>query len=255
MKESLLNCKNCNSVVKDNYCGHCGQAAATDRINVHYLLHEVQHSLLHVDKGILYTIKKLLLNPGKTIKDYLDGKRVIHFKPFALVILLGGIYGFFTFFFEVYPESEVIDTSPDSSIKINNYSKLMLDWIYSHYSLVMLSIIPFSALSSFLIFRKSGYNYIEHLVIYSYITGIQILILLVSYPIYYSIPSLSVYCIIFAINYSYNIWVLAQLFKKTSWINVILKAVLSIIFAMITIMVVTFIISLIIVILDRSVIN
>jgi len=78
-----INCKNCNNLYDGNYCNHCGQSANTHEINFKSILHEVQHSLLHIDKGILYTTKELLLRPGKTISDYLNGKRVKHFKPFA----------------------------------------------------------------------------------------------------------------------------------------------------------------------------
>ncbi|MDH6353963.1 hypothetical protein M2132_000283 [Dysgonomonas sp. PH5-45] len=85
-KQDSSICKNCNSTIKGNYCQNCGQATKTDRINFHYLVHEIQHSIFHVDKGILFTIKELLLRPSITIKGYLEGKRVNLFKPFGFVV-------------------------------------------------------------------------------------------------------------------------------------------------------------------------
>ena len=82
-------CKNCQSELNGNFCSFCGQKADTHRINFKFLLHEIQHGVFHVDKGILFTLKELFTRPGKMINGYLQGKRVSHFKPVALVFILG----------------------------------------------------------------------------------------------------------------------------------------------------------------------
>lgn len=218
-------CKNCGSVVNGNYCSHCGQSSHTGRLNFHYIWHELQHSVLHVDKGIFYTIKQMVVRPGYAIKDYLNGKRINHFKPFSFIIILGTIYSFLVHFFNLYPEAHIFE---DINNGVESQSKIVFEWLYAHYSLIMLVMLPVSALSSYLTFRKSGYNYVEHVIIYSYITGMQILLMMVVYPLYYFTTSSAVYFITFMVSYSYNVWVLSQLFKNTSWTKVILKAVFSI---------------------------
>lgn len=237
-------CKNCGEQVHDKYCSHCGQLARTDRINLHYMLHELQHSVLHVDKGIFYTIKELLIRPGYAIRDYLEGKRVYHFKPFAFILILGAIYAFIIHLSNKYPEAYLFQGGINSASESN---KIILEWIYSHYSLVMFILIPISALSSYLTFRKSGYNYMEHIIIYSYITGMHIILLLVIYPFYYLTMSAIIYSITFIIGYIYNIWVLSQLFRKASWIGVISKALFSVILSTVFMFILTVIVSLIIV--------
>ncbi|PXV67427.1 uncharacterized protein DUF3667 [Dysgonomonas alginatilytica] len=216
-------CKNCNTQVTDNYCARCGQPSKTSRIDRHYLLHEIQHSILHVDKGILYTIKELLVRPGYTIERYLDGKRIEHFKPFAFVLMVAAIYSFLVHFFQAYP-GETIEV---------DQTKGLFNSIYSHYSLFLLISIPLFALSSFLVFRKKGYNYIEHLIINSYIVGIRIFISIISYPIYYMFPSVSIFWIINILSICYNIWVLTQLFKTKNWVLTSMKALFSILSVMI----------------------
>ena len=42
-------CKNCSTPVSGKYCSNCGQSTATARINFHYIIHEIQHSIFHVD--------------------------------------------------------------------------------------------------------------------------------------------------------------------------------------------------------------
>jgi len=185
--------------------------------------------------------------PGYAIKDYLEGKRINHFKPFSFIIILGAIYGFIVHFFNIYPEAHVFGSETD--IATNN-NKVLFEWMYAHYSLVMFIMIPVSALSSYLTFRKDGYNYMEHIIIYSYISGMHILILLVSYPVYYLTMSSVVYIINFIALTAYNIWVLAQLFRKTSWTKVVVKALFSILLSNVMIFVLTIIVFVVIVVFN-----
>ena len=94
-------CKNCGSPVKSRFCSDCGQPASTHRISGHFLWHDIQHGILHVDKGILFTAKELFTRPGHSIREFLQGKRVKHFKPISLVIILAGIYGFLSHYFHI----------------------------------------------------------------------------------------------------------------------------------------------------------
>lgn len=96
MHKNVRHCLNCNNVLNDNFCSKCGQSARTSRVNAKHLVEELQYGLLHINKGLLYTTKELLLRPGLTIKNYLAGKRVKYTKP-----LLSGelfIASYFIFF-------------------------------------------------------------------------------------------------------------------------------------------------------------
>lgn len=55
---------------------------------------EIQYTFLHTNKGLLYSIKHILKNPGNTAREFIDGNRVNHYKPILLTFLLGGIAGF-----------------------------------------------------------------------------------------------------------------------------------------------------------------
>jgi hypothetical protein len=230
-------CKNCGTAVSGKYCCNCGQPATTGRLDFHYIIHEIQHSIFHVDKGILYTIKELLIRPGSTIREYLLGKRISHFKPFAFVIILGTIYSFICYFLKIYPEEAITPSySPDAYY----YTQLTYDWVYGHYSFVMLALIPFYASGSYIMFRKGGYNYVEFLVACAYITGIQILILIITCFIYYLTLSKWAVLSSFLVGYLYHIWAYIQLFDNKSRISVILRTSLSIVLSFIFIMVIIF---------------
>ena len=57
-------CMNCGQPLKGHFCYQCGQSANTHRFSVlGFLAHDVVHGIWHVDKGILFTIKEILLRP------------------------------------------------------------------------------------------------------------------------------------------------------------------------------------------------
>ncbi|WP_165023156.1 DUF3667 domain-containing protein [Dysgonomonas sp. ZJ279] len=237
-------CKNCGNTTKNSYCDICGQSAKTERISSHYLWHEIQHGIFHVDKGIFYTIRELFVRPGDTLKEYLAGKRVNHFKPLAFVAILATIYGFITHYFHIYPEMKVIATT-DTNASVD-YSAIILDWIYTHYSLCMFLTIPFIAACSYLLFRKNGYNYFEHLIIFSYITGQQIIIYLLWCPVNYFFPASWSFGIAMLTSTIYAVWVLTQLFKKSSWTKAALKATLCLILTQIVFLIIMMVVVIII---------
>ena len=67
-------CLDCGAALTDRYCAHSGQPADTHRITLkHLLLHDLPHSVWHVDKGIAYTFWQMLTRPGLTTRGYLAG--------------------------------------------------------------------------------------------------------------------------------------------------------------------------------------
>src|SRR4051812_48133830 len=85
-------CKNCGLDYTGNFCPNCGQKAATHDIDSKYILHEIPHAIFHIDKGIFYTIGQLCTRPGKTVIEYIKGKRIQHYSPIAYILLLSAIY-------------------------------------------------------------------------------------------------------------------------------------------------------------------
>lgn len=68
------NCPNCNRVITGNFCSNCGQKKYK-RIDKNYIWEEIQYTILHTNKGFLYSVKEIIKNPGKTAREYLDGNR------------------------------------------------------------------------------------------------------------------------------------------------------------------------------------
>lgn len=222
-------CKNCNHPVEGNYCSNCGQTAKTGRIDTHYLVHEFAHGVLHVDKGIFYTMKELFVRPGVTIRDYLDGKRIKHFKPFSYLFLLATIYGFLMLFLNIsLSYDEILFEGMDDEFRHHQqyYSDLLSTWMIKHYAMFNLALLPFIALGSFWIFRKSGYNYGENLILNAYVSGQQIIILLAILPAIYFIDNKNLTINIQMImNYAIFIYMYMSIFNMLSWKARILRII------------------------------
>lgn len=61
-----MNCKNCNTIINSKFCPDCGQPASLKTIDGKYIIHEIEH-VVHFERGILYTIRELTINPGQNI--------------------------------------------------------------------------------------------------------------------------------------------------------------------------------------------
>jgi hypothetical protein len=233
------NCQNCNTALQGKYCSNCGQSAETHKIDVHFLWHDIQHGLLHLDRGILFTTKELFTRPGNTIREFLEGKRVKHFKPISFVLVLAGIYGLLFHFFKINMFANYVVIS-GSGEKVNHMKEVienMSEWIAQHYSILALLQIPIFTIGTYLCFKKGGYNFIEHLIINTFLVGQRLILHIITFPLYYisnGTPMLiQADKIITMIGYALAIWALIQLFKNQS--KRILKTIFSLLISFIII--------------------
>ncbi len=88
---AYINCRNCSHQFEGNFCPECGQRSKEHRIDAAYFLHDIPHSILHVDKGFPYTFLQLIKRPAKALEEYLDGKRVSFNRPFGYVVIMSAI--------------------------------------------------------------------------------------------------------------------------------------------------------------------
>ena len=175
-------CKNCGSPVSANFCSGCGQRADTHKLNMHFILHDLQHGLFHFDKGILFTAKQLLTRPGHTIREFLEGKRVRHFQPLSFVIVLATFYGLLWHYLIFdHLHASLIEPKDD----ITGASGKIVTWITEHFAFDGLILIITSTLVSYVIFKKGKYNLAEHLVLNTYLMGLFLIVSLLIFPIVY----------------------------------------------------------------------
>jgi len=176
-------CLNCQTPIAENFCSNCGQKKYK-RIDRKYVVDEVQYLLIHTNKGFLYSVKNILKNPGKTARDFVEGNRVSHYKPILLAFVLSGISALISYKFlgmsEIIREVNAKSGAPEMSNKV-------FAFISSYNSFLMLAMVPFFAVFTWIVFRKWGQNYFEHIVMNAFgLSFYTLTTIIVIYPILFA---------------------------------------------------------------------
>lgn len=226
------NCANCGCKLDGNYCSNCGQSARVGRIDLHEIVHEFLHGVFHVDKGILFTAKELTLRPGQTIRNYLAGKRTNYFKPLAYLFLLSTIYIVLIQFSNISLATEFIeghltnDVNEEIAVTIEkqiNATNVLFEFLINRFAIINLLMLPVMALLSYVCFRKQNYNYGEHLVINSYISGHIILVNFIVIALAYFIPNS--FSTLTILTYVFYIYMYVMTFNSYKLLPAILRSI------------------------------
>jgi len=215
-------CKNCHQIYKGHYCNNCGQPADTHRINSHFLWHDIQHGLLHFDTGIPYSVKELFTRPGHSIREFIEGKRIKHFKPLSLVAVLGALYGFLYHSFHI---NLFVVTS--DSIDLSDYN----EWMATHFSWVTIATIPIYTIGTYIVFKKQGYNFFEFFVLNTYKASQRLFVQILTFPILIYLNNThqagKFSSLTYAIGILLTFWTNIQFFNKMSKTKAFFLTILS----------------------------
>ena len=218
-------CKNCETEVIQNYCPNCGTPVVLKRINGQYILKEIS-SVLNFDRGILYTIRELLLRPGKNIQTFVleDRNRLV--KPIIFIIITSLIYTLaqqFLHFEDGYLNAGGFEESATTNI---------FGWIQKNYGYANIIMAIFIAGWIKVFFRKYEYNFFEILILLCFLMGIGMLIYTV-FGLIESITKIQILQIGGMVALVYTSWAIGRFFDKNKKANY-LKGFLSYLLGMIT---------------------
>jgi hypothetical protein len=174
-------CKNCDHVFEGKFCNNCGQEADVKRLDFRLLRYIIQDLIFkYFHKGILYSVKELYTRPGNTIREYVEGKRVKHFEPIALLVTIATLYGVLYSYFHINPFFD--DTINTNSLDNIDFTKVNL-WMSNHFSLATCILLPLYSIGSFIAFKKQGYNFVEHLILNTFLASQRLILRLAVFPL------------------------------------------------------------------------
>lgn len=243
-------CKNCDQATTGHYCSNCGQKTNTIRLNWHFVQEELKYTFLHINKGLLYTVKELYHKPGETIRGFIEGKRIRHYKPILLVFVLAGVYSVLNHYIDYSKLTHVT-----SSAKLQQGVAVgpeFMEKLMSHYALIELSFIPFLSIWSYLAFKKWGYNYVENIIVNCFASGQRIVYSILTFPITYLFYDTKYFILISGLLglpvYLLTAWTYYDLYKAHNIGDVVLRIVLfgflafmaMVLLVVITVMIVSF---------------
>lgn len=159
---------------------------APERITLRYLLNELL-LIANLEKGLGYTVRELLLRPRQAIVEFLRVNRRRMMKPFPMLVLLVTIAAFLSL--RLLPLGEPLwqDFKEDGGAKLLSPAlqeafHMLTIAMQKYFNIVFVLSLPGQAIGSFLLFRKTGYNFAEHLVINTYLFCIQTLLYVLILP-------------------------------------------------------------------------
>jgi len=211
-------CKICNHQLSGNFCSNCGGPVKLKRIDGHYILHEISH-VLHFEKGILFTIKELLIRPGLTVREFITENRNRLVKPVIFVIVSSLIYSLLTHFFHLedgymnFTETPGADNAAEKSA-----IGVIFQWMQTHYGYTNVIMGVFIAMWLKLLFRKYHYNPYELLILLCYVMGMVMLLISVII-IFQGLTKLPVLQAAGVVVLLYSSWAIGQFFDQRKIIN------------------------------------
>jgi len=206
-----MNCKNCNAEVKQNYCPNCGQATIIKRIDGHYIAHEIGH-ILNFERGILFTVRELLIRPGENVRNFISENRSRLVKPIIFIIVTSLVYSIINHFFNIddsyvkYVETEQSTTG------------YIFQWVQDHYGYANIIMGIFIAFWTKLFFRKYNYNFFEILILLCFVMGIGMLIYSV-FALFHGLIHIDLMQIASIVGITYSAWAIGQFFDKSKFSN------------------------------------
>lgn len=225
-----MECSNCNYPINGKYCTNCGRPIQLTRIDGKYIVREIG-DVLNFKKGILFTIKELLLRPGQSIKAFILEDRHRLVKPVIFVIFCSVIY---TILQQIlHFEDGYSNYSFDS--QLSNVI-VIIEWIQGNYGYANILIAIFVALWIKILFWKSNYNFFEILILILFVFGMVMLISSL-FGVIEALTDLGLLYIGGLISFIYVSWAIGQFFglrKITNYFKGFLSYVLGLLSATIT---------------------
>ena len=200
-----MQCSNCGHEGDEKYCGQCGQPLRVERIRLPQLLHDLVHTFTHFEKGFLFTLKQLVLHPGKMQRSYLAGARSAHQKPFPFFVICGTVCALVLF--RLY--------QPERNNEQEEFFK-------HYYVFVQTAMLPVYALVAWLFFFRSKFYYAEILVMNVYMVGMMMLFV-IPINLFHNYLSNGVISLLEIILLAlYNVWTYIQFFPgRHPWLTAI----------------------------------
>ena len=206
-----MNCKNCNAEIKHNYCPNCGQATKIKRIDGYYIAHEIGQ-ILNFERGILFTVRELLIKPGENIKNFISENRNRLVKPIIFIIITSLIYSLINHLFHIEDGYIKFDETKQST------TGHIFKWVQNNYGYANIIMGIFIAFWTKLFFRKYNYNFFEILILLCFVMGIGMLIYS-AFALFKGLTHIDLMQIAGAVGFIYSAWAIGQFFDKSRFSN------------------------------------
>ncbi len=188
-------------------------------------MHEIEH-VLHFERGILYTIRELITNPGINVRNYLTENRNRLVRPIIFIIVTSLIYSVCSSVFHF--EDGYVNYLDDKK----STTSAIFAWIQGHYGYANIIMGVFIAFWIQLFFRKYSFNIFEILILLCFVMGMGMLIFSI-FGIIQGLTNIKLMQFAGIVGFIYTTWAIGQFFENRKLLNYI-KAFFAYLLGMLT---------------------
>lgn len=176
-------CANCETELMGKFCHKCGEKKVSRKdFAVANFAKEVLEKFTHLDSKLLRTLKWLIIRPGFLTVEFLRGRRKGYLKPLSLFFIINLLY-----FFSIHYNGFRTYETPLQMQFYNYYGSVVKTMLNSRFSesseaakkdfeenfdrqnhtlskSMLLLIVPMLAAVLWLLYRRQGVYYGEHLI-------------------------------------------------------------------------------------------
>ena len=174
----------------------------------------------NLDRGLIYTLKRLFTVPGELARDFLYQGRYHYTPPFRMLIVSTTV----VILLLSYSRSgmDIFQVSPEGATR--EESEMARDFLADYYNLFLWLFIPILSLFSWLFNRASKYNYAENMVFQTYLMVIGNLLYILMLLDYF-LPTQVLMALYMLSSLTYSTIAYKQFFGK-KWARSILETII-----------------------------
>lgn len=191
---SATHCRNCGTPLSGPYCHECGQHDFDFHRSFRHVFAEALENFIHFDGKLFRNMVTLLFSPGRLPAAFNEGKRASQMPPFRLYLFISVLFFFVSFHTgeqngnvvmrdsdakaaQAVVKAKKPDVRLDTGVKgwdrwleeralnaIDHQQELVNAFLKTLPKMLLLCL-PLFALTLRVVYRKSGYNYLQQLVV------------------------------------------------------------------------------------------
>ncbi len=180
-ESSPTHCRACGTTLVGLYCHACGQGHRHGRLRTRTLVEGFIESLVELDSRIFRTLLGLTLRPGRVVRDFIDGRRIVYVHPFKYALLAYTV----SFFVMLWAAANLLD--PVTSARMR--SIMLPGWA----RFINFASLPVLAVVLQGLYRRQALRWIEHYVLVMYAMGHAVLLQMILVVVLFMVkPALAV---------------------------------------------------------------
>ena len=236
----MKECVNCGTMTDTPHCPNCGQKMTVKRVSFRSIIEEFFSKWIGFDNQFGRTVISMLTMPEQVVHAYLHGNRTKYIGPLGYVVIMTAllIISFDLFGLEAqdfikenqstFEELYQQDLPEEKTVLQKQTTQKINEFAARNFRFLSALLIPFWAISFWFFYRKEKLNYIERLVVATYLSCEGMWLTIISIAIFALtgyLPTVP----IFLISLAYYSYALHKIFPDKEAFFAVVKGAFSVV--------------------------